>query len=83
MGGKKVGTSAHPITHFDLPMERGRGNRPAERTPRGTGVFAPGTLRQTTPSGRVIGVASSGSGAASGMPPAAPGAPTGRTLPYD
>lgn len=82
MGGKKVGTSAHPITDFDLPMERGHGNRPAERTPRGTGVFAPGTSRQTRSNRNPLnGVASSGSGTVSGAP-AAPGAPTGRALPY-
>lgn len=35
MGGKKVGSSAHPITDFELP-----GMRP---TPMGKGMRAPGT----------------------------------------
>lgn len=43
MGGKKVGSSAHPITDFDLPFERGYGNLPMERTPIGKGMRAPGT----------------------------------------
>lgn len=52
MGGKKVGSSAHPITDFDLPFERGYGNLPMERTPIGKGMRAPGTGGSRAP-GRV------------------------------
>jgi hypothetical protein len=50
MGGRKVGSSAHPITDFDLPVERG--SKPIERTPIGKGMRAPGTGNLRAP-GRV------------------------------
>jgi hypothetical protein len=49
MGGKKVGSSAHPITDFDLPIERGS---KIERTPIGKGMRAPGTGNLRAP-GRI------------------------------